>query len=451
MGWGQGEMLLPPLPPLLLPLLLALGTHAAAPPRTDYCAMLGADDIQGKKSGFLAGNQVYYLGGKYEVQRCTENETIGLTHPMYHDLRSRGTGIASYEGVGTGNDFDGWEFHRATQVAAGSVVTPAYTWSRPAPTRMFWRPDKMVVEYELSSPLLTGVHDGWCSNWTQLPSAVAAAPAAWQTMPGFACDIGKAPLFSAKVDGPAGAAADGQCQQLCAKKPGCVEWQLGVSSLACWGYDVHNEPGKNADFDCGCQGDCGGTPSPPPPPGPPPPAGSFWTDLTEGECWAHCDSDARCKQAVYEANGNGQCWTGQNTMLDDPAPSRGGCTPGPCVDKCYARGAAIPNVTIREQKWISANDVVSTTITADRPVILQISGRSFADVDGAAGKVISLDGRCSVDEPSNTVRILEGGTVKQRNFLDLRAAHLANAKSITVISGLRTCTEYPSCDSWWER
>ena len=37
---------------------------------------------------------------------------------MFHDLRSRGTGIASYKGVGTGNDFDGWEFHRATQVQA---------------------------------------------------------------------------------------------------------------------------------------------------------------------------------------------------------------------------------------------------------------------------------------------------------------------------------------------
>ena len=34
------------------------------PPTTDYCSMLGEDDIQGKKSGFLAGNKVYYIGGK---------------------------------------------------------------------------------------------------------------------------------------------------------------------------------------------------------------------------------------------------------------------------------------------------------------------------------------------------------------------------------------------------
>ena len=65
--------------------------------------MLGQDDIQGKKSGFLAGNKVYYVGGTFLVQRLYENETIGLTHPFFHDLRSRGTGIASYPNVGTGN------------------------------------------------------------------------------------------------------------------------------------------------------------------------------------------------------------------------------------------------------------------------------------------------------------------------------------------------------------
>jgi hypothetical protein len=434
---------LPSLPLLRLRLLLLLTTvSAAAPPRTDYCAMLGEDDIQGKKSGFLAGNQVYYVGGKYEVQSCTENETIGLTHPFYHDLRSRGTGIASYKGVGTGNDFDGWEFHRATQVAAGSVVTPAYTWHRPAPTRMFWRPDKMIVEYELSSPLLAGVYSGWCSNWTQLPgasssggtavalgagadaAAEATRVAAWQTMPGFACDIGKSPLFNVKVAGPKGSSADAQCQQLCEKKAGCVEWQLAVSSLMCWGYDVRNEPAKNAAFDCGCQGSC--SPSPPPPsPGPPPPpphGGSFWTKLSESECWAHCDADARCNQAVYEANGDGQCWTGADTMTDQPAPSRGGCHPGPCVDKCYAKGKPIPNVTLKEEKFIAANDVVSTIITSDRPVTLEITGRSFAAADGAAGKVISLHGQCSIDKASNSVHILEGGTV---------SAHVQNGQAPT--------------------
>ena len=64
----------------------------------DYCEMLGKDDIQGKKHGFLAGNKVYYIGGTFLSQSLAENETIGLTHPFYHDLRSRGTGIAHHEG-----------------------------------------------------------------------------------------------------------------------------------------------------------------------------------------------------------------------------------------------------------------------------------------------------------------------------------------------------------------
>ena len=280
---------------------------------------------------------------------------------MFHDLRSRGTGIASYKGVGTGNDFDGWEFHRATQVAAGSVVTPNYTWAHPTPTRMFWRPDKMVVEYNLSSPFLVGVNDGWCSNWKPLPSGagvvVGTTPqcsaalaicwpvrqelancrlcagkqqhylrvdgctekdiqlyceggsnVSWQTMPGHACSIGEHPLFSVKLNGAKGAAADAQCQQLCAKRADCVEWQLSKVSLDCWGYNIHNTPAANEAFDCGCRGGCD-APSPPQPPCPPDPPspsphGSFWTNLTESECWAHCDTDVRCNQAVYEENGD---------------------------------------------------------------------------------------------------------------------------------------------------
>ena len=70
--------------------------------------MLGQDDIQGIKTGFLAGNKVYYVGGTALVWDMAENETIGLTHPFFHDLRSRGTGIAYHDGVGTGNDFSGW-------------------------------------------------------------------------------------------------------------------------------------------------------------------------------------------------------------------------------------------------------------------------------------------------------------------------------------------------------
>ena len=134
-----------------LPVLLLLQTASlfAEEEFTDYCALLGEDDIQGKKHGFLAGNKVYYLGGKSDVWRKTENETIGLTHPFFHDLRSRGTGIVYHEGVGTGNDFYGWAFHKDTRVAYGSVVSDGERWESPAPTHMYWRPDRMIVQYEL--------------------------------------------------------------------------------------------------------------------------------------------------------------------------------------------------------------------------------------------------------------------------------------------------------------
>merc|ERR1719210_974579 len=122
---------------------LALFNLAAAQEFTDYCALLGEDDIQGKKHGFLAGNKVYYVGGTSLVWQNTENETLGLTHPFFHDLRSRGTGIADHEGVGTGND-GGWEFYKFTQVAYGSLELETELIENPRPTRMFWRPDKMV-------------------------------------------------------------------------------------------------------------------------------------------------------------------------------------------------------------------------------------------------------------------------------------------------------------------
>ena len=134
----------------LIPLILLNPVASHDEDFTDYCALLGDDDIQGKKHGFLAGNKVYYVGGTSLVWRNTENETLGLTHPFFHDLRSRGTGIAYYEGVGTGNDFYGWEFHRETRVAYGSVVLEEGRWETPAPSQMFWRPDRMVVHYELS-------------------------------------------------------------------------------------------------------------------------------------------------------------------------------------------------------------------------------------------------------------------------------------------------------------
>ena len=109
--------------------------------------------IQGRKHGFLAGNLSYYVGGYHASWELMEDETIGLTHPFYHDLRSRGAGIldsqlSGSEHTGVGNDYRGWEFYRATKIAMGTVISHGIRWERPGPKHMYWRPDKMIVEYE---------------------------------------------------------------------------------------------------------------------------------------------------------------------------------------------------------------------------------------------------------------------------------------------------------------
>ena len=124
----------------------------------DLCRRL-EQSIQGKKHGFLAGNVCYYVGGFHASWNLVEDETIGLTHPFYHDLRSRGVGlldseISGTENTGKGNDFMGWEFYKDTRVLYGSVIVGDKEYKHPAPTRMIWRPDKMICEYELENILI---------------------------------------------------------------------------------------------------------------------------------------------------------------------------------------------------------------------------------------------------------------------------------------------------------
>ncbi|MFZ9092010.1 MAG: hypothetical protein ACO3FE_18200, partial [Planctomycetaceae bacterium] len=126
---------------------------AEAPPFTDYCQRL-QQQIQGRKHGFLAGNVSYYVGGFHASWELRDNETLGLTHPFHHDLRSRGVGLAQSGGTGAddtgrGNDFSGWEFYKDTRVLFGSVVMGETVHRHPIPARMFWRPDRMICEYEV--------------------------------------------------------------------------------------------------------------------------------------------------------------------------------------------------------------------------------------------------------------------------------------------------------------
>lgn len=146
--------------PFLLPFLLLClflfatpTTWAEAPPFTDYCQRLH-QKIQGKKHGFLAGNVTYYVGGYHASWELKEHETLGLTHPFHHDLRSRGVGRVPSRGkdhndTGLGNDYSGWEFYKDTRVLYGSVVMDGKTYRHPIPTNMVWRPDRMICEYEI--------------------------------------------------------------------------------------------------------------------------------------------------------------------------------------------------------------------------------------------------------------------------------------------------------------
>ncbi len=134
-------------------LLFSCAFSAKAAEETDHCARL-QQEVQGKKHGFLAGNVSYYVGGFHASWKLIEDETIGLTHPFHHDLRSRGVGLleSELEGgehTGAGNDFSGWEFYKDTRVLYGSVIVGGETYRHPKPVRMFWRPDKMVCEYEI--------------------------------------------------------------------------------------------------------------------------------------------------------------------------------------------------------------------------------------------------------------------------------------------------------------
>ena len=125
------------------------------PPFTDYNAML-SQEIQGKKHGFMAGNLTYYIGGRYGVWDKVEDETLGLTHPFYHDLRSRGTGMVFDAATGYGHDMAGgsWDFYQFAKVAYGTVIVGQTEYANPVPTAMYWQPDKMICEYSVGGVTL---------------------------------------------------------------------------------------------------------------------------------------------------------------------------------------------------------------------------------------------------------------------------------------------------------
>ncbi len=107
-----------------------------------------------KQHCFLAGNNTYYVGGFTPSWREQEFETIGLTHPFFNDLRCRGTGMTEYitpNGWDTvhGSDISGWEFYKDIKVVYGTILANGKQFENSVPARMYWKPDKMICEYEI--------------------------------------------------------------------------------------------------------------------------------------------------------------------------------------------------------------------------------------------------------------------------------------------------------------
>lgn len=174
----------------------------------------------------------------------------------------------------------GWEFWRNTKIAYGTLLLTysdgtVVEVANPAPASLKWRPDRLTAVYPLpSGGTLTEVkffaqNDALVDVLTvSLPTAPTkpsegsvrgAPPARWQTLTGYACNVGAAPIFSLPTVPNASA-----CELACINATGCVEWQMATAGRACWGYRVQQAPARNPAFDCGCRGGCPGQPPLPP-------------------------------------------------------------------------------------------------------------------------------------------------------------------------------------------
>ena len=112
-------------------------------PCEDLFILVDELQMEGKRrmnyKDFLAGNKMYYVGGQSGAywEGIPEHETIGLTHPFFRDMRSRGYGMTKTE-YGIGNDKWGWEFYRLTKGAYGTVIHDGKEYKHPKPENLIW-------------------------------------------------------------------------------------------------------------------------------------------------------------------------------------------------------------------------------------------------------------------------------------------------------------------------
>ena len=109
-----------------------------------------------------------------------------------------------------------------------------------------------------------------------------------------------------------------------------------------------------------------------------------------------------------------QCFLGSRDMTTAPTGwNRGTDLSG----TCYYKGVPVDPVQVREEMFISTNEVIATTITSSRPVTLEVNGRSWAprQVNGGsgdAGEILGLNGQCELDASTNQIHVVEGGRAR---------------------------------------
>lgn len=134
---------------ILFTFLLFTSKLFAEPPKVEDISKMLERDIEGQMYSFMAGNRMYYIGGKVnETWDHVYHESLGFSHPMFRDGRARGFGVADGPG-GKGHDKFGWEFWNHILGAKGSVKVNGKFHQFPRPTKMLWRPDKVICEYKV--------------------------------------------------------------------------------------------------------------------------------------------------------------------------------------------------------------------------------------------------------------------------------------------------------------
>jgi len=372
----------------------------STPPFTDYCEML-SHDIQGKEHAFLSGNNAYYMseGRWFE----SSDETIGLTHPFFNDLRSRGTGIATHNFTGTGNDFWGWDFHKYVKVAFGTVIGGDHIGSTGDGTVMVQ--NTMENGTEVCMTVNEGQNYGLPVTMESCNTEDVRQQWNYNITTGLFRNNDRGYcLFAGRPDLVG--------QEL--KHWGCDE----SNPQMIWDYDeptgrIKSRSGYNEQYN---DGKCV----------------AMTTNTIDGSIGAItslCDHTVTTQQ--WDVSG-----ANLEVRYETPSPDKMYWRPDKMIMEY-----AVENANIREEKFIS-NDVISTIITSDIPITMEFKGKSFA---WNPDRTISKNATVAFDSMNNAIHVVEGGKVLskvQETPPVIKEAKLMYNGMHTVLSASRPLQSY---------